>query len=205
MTTDTKTRSRAQRAEKISADAFPVDPTRDPTAPRWEETDAPEILDADRELPSEEEFEEAEASASDERDLLEDMTALTARLAEVLAEEVDMLREMRVREIEPLQKKKVALLAALEKLRREFDRRPEVFVQATQEQVERFTGVVQLFNSVLKENRDMLLLAREVNAQVVQAIGEVVADASSMPTYDKRGMPEDDPRGAPPITLNEQI
>ncbi len=121
---------------------------------------------------------------------VESVIALTARLAQVLAEEADLLAEMRVREIEGLQKEKLQLLEALEAQKRFLDRNPEIMAEVSDEDCLELAQIIEIFQTVMKENHRRLLIAREVNRKVVEAIADVMADANKNGMYDKKGMPE---------------
>lgn len=121
---------------------------------------------------------------------VDSVIALTARLAQVLAEEADLLAEMRVREIEGLQKEKLQLLDALEAQKRFIDRNPEVMADVSDEEALELAQIIEIFQTVMKENHRRLLIAREVNKKVVEAIADVMADAAKNGMYDKKGMPE---------------
>jgi len=135
---------------------------------------------------------------------MESVIALTARLAQVLAEEADLLAEMRVREIEGLQKEKLQLLDALEAQKRYIDRNPEILVDVSDDDCLELAQIIEIFQTVMKENHRRLLIAREVNRKVVEAITEVMADAAKNGMYDKKGMP-DRVAGSLSMSLNQTI
>ncbi|MCH2546191.1 MAG: hypothetical protein MK052_01075 [Alphaproteobacteria bacterium] len=136
---------------------------------------------------------------------LPDMIAITARLAQILAEEVDCLDEMRISDIEDLQEEKRRLSRTLEMMKREVDRRPELRETFDDEDIATFTEVSEIFNEVLQENHRKLLIAKEINFRVVQAISDVVKDEMIRHGYNKRGTTGALRDGAPSISLNETI
>jgi flagellar biosynthesis/type III secretory pathway chaperone len=121
---------------------------------------------------------------------VESVIALTARLAQVLAEEADLLADMRVRDIESLQKEKLQLLDALEAQKRFLDRNPGVLSDLTDEESLELAQIVEIFQTVMRENHRRLLIAREVNRTVLEAISEAVQDAGKSGFYDHKGLPE---------------
>lgn len=135
---------------------------------------------------------------------VDSVISLTARLAQVLAEEADLLAEMRVREIEGLQKEKLQLLDALEAQKRFIDRNPEVLAYVSDEDGLELAQIIEIFQTVMKENHRRLLIAREVNRKVVEAITEVMADAAKNGMYDKKGLPERTESGLS-MSLNQTI
>lgn len=146
--------------------------------------------------------------ADDEYDPLsvdvDSVIALTARLAQVLAEEADLLAEMRVREIEGLQKEKLQLLDALEAQKRFLDRNPHLLASINDDECLELAQIIEIFQTVMKENHRRLLIAREVNRKVVEAISEVVQDAAKNGMYDNKGLPER-VEGGISMSLNQTI
>lgn len=118
---------------------------------------------------------------------LRDMTELTGRLAHVLAREVEYLKEMRIAEIEPLQREKDRLLTALERMKAELVRDPGLVGRFDVREVEEFRGVAEVFEQILLENHKHLLLAREVNARVVEAVREALQQEQSSSYYNQLG------------------
>lgn len=133
-----------------------------------------------------------------------DIIALTARLAQVLAQEADLLQEMKVSKIADLQKEKLVLTAALEVQKRQFDKDPSLMDGVTQEEKEDLKAVVGIFNTILEENHRRLLMAKEVNQRVVEAITEVVTETSNQGVYNDKGT-ADGSGHALSVTLNKTI
>lgn len=136
---------------------------------------------------------------------LPDMIAITARLAQILAEEVDCLDEMRIRDIEALQAEKRRLTRTLEAMKREVERRPEIRDGFTAEDIETFHDVSTIFDEVLQENHRKLLVAKEINFRVVQAISDVVKEEMVRHGYNQLGTTSQQRVGAPSISLNKTI
>lgn len=136
---------------------------------------------------------------------VQDMITITARLAQVLAEEVDCLRDMKVSQIEKLQKEKIFLTNALEAYRKLLDKHPELKKTITPAQRSELEEVSGVFNSVLKENHQRLLVAREVNHRMVQAIRGCVVEQSGHKLYNQRGYSNVPGGRTLSVTLNRQI
>lgn len=151
---------------------------------------------------------DAEELFGDEEELasigVESIITLTTRLAQVLAEEVDLLADMRVRDIAKLQKEKLQLLEALEAQKRFIDRNPEIMEDISDEEALELAQIVEIFQTVMKENHRRLLIAREVNRTVVEAIAEAVHEAGSNGIYDRKGM-TDRSDGSLSMSLNQTI
>lgn len=136
---------------------------------------------------------------------LPDITALSARLAHILALEADMLKDMKVSEIEPLQKEKQLLTSALEAQKKLLERNPDILKGASAEEKSKFKKVVAAFNHVLKENHRRLRMAKEVNRKVVEAIAEVANADATRHVYNGNGMSEHIKPGMLSLTLNKVI
>lgn len=121
---------------------------------------------------------------------VESIVALTVRLAQVLAQEADLLAEMKIKDIEKLQKEKNSLLDALESQKRFIDRNPELIKQMTDDECLELAQIIEVFQTVMRENYRRLLIAKEVNLKVVEAISSVVKDATKNGLYDEAGRPE---------------
>lgn len=122
---------------------------------------------------------------------IESIIALTVRLAQILAQEADLLAEMRISDVEKLQKEKLSLLEALEAQKRFVDRNPDLLMRMTDEECLELAQIIEIFQTVMRENYRRLLIAKEVNAKVVEAISAVVKDANRNGLYDDNGRPED--------------
>lgn len=136
---------------------------------------------------------------------LRDMIAVTTRLAQILAEEVDCLDEMRISDIEKLQDEKRKLSRTLEVMKREVDRRPEIKHSFAADEVEVFAQVSEIFDEVLQENHRKLLIAKEINFRVVQAISDVVREEAVRTGYDRRGATGEHRDTTPSVSLNKTI
>ena len=135
---------------------------------------------------------------------LPDMIGVTARLAQVLAQEVDCLNEMRVRDMEKLQDEKRQLMRTLMIMKREIDRRPELKATFSEADKASFAQVAEIFHTVLQENHRKLLVAKEINLQVVQAISDVVKEEVMQSSYNQGGY-HGTRRDTPSVSLNKTI
>lgn len=136
---------------------------------------------------------------------VKDVINLTARLAQLLAEEVDLLGEMKVAKIEALQKEKLFLVNALERQRKLLDKHPHLIETIPSQDTKELEEVVNVFNDILAENHRKLLLAKEVNHKIVQAITDVVKETVASQSYDGRGSHGAAPYQTLSVTLNETI
>ena len=133
-----------------------------------------------------------------------DIISLTAQLAQVLAEEADLLQEMRISEIAPLQQKKTTLTRALEIYKRMIEKDPTAIADADDDEREDLRTVLEVFDAVLHETYRRLLVARDVNQCVVEAIAGAVGEQSKNRVYDEKGSTEQDGRVLS-VTLDKKI
>ena len=136
---------------------------------------------------------------------MQDVITLTARLAQILAEEVDLLAEMKVSKIEVLQQEKLFLTNALEAQRKLLEKQPHIRETIPSSDKEDLKRVMEVFNDILEENHHKLLLAKEVNYKIVQAITDVVKQSTRSNVYDGRGAAGFAPYETLSVTLNKRI
>jgi hypothetical protein len=134
-----------------------------------------------------------------------DVITLTARLAQVMAEEVDLLKGMKVKAIDALQEEKLFLIQALETHKKILKRSPEISEQIPSRDRQDLADVVKVFEDVLEENHRKLQMAKEVNQQIVRAIREVVCEQSATRYYNNSGMRPMSPHSTMSVTLNQTI
>jgi flagellar biosynthesis/type III secretory pathway chaperone len=132
------------------------------------------------------------------------IVALTARLAELLADEIDILADMRIQDLTPLQEEKLQLVEALELHKRYIVQCPEIVETFSDEDRENLLTVSEIFQSILQDNHQRLLIAKNVNEIVRQAIADTLAEMNPLNGYDGCGLIEG-PDGLPPVSLNQQI
>ena len=135
----------------------------------------------------------------------QDVITLTARLAQLLAEEVDLLSEMKISKIEALQQEKQFLTAALDAQRKLIEKHPHLTETIPFQDKEDLKRVVEVFNDILEENQRKLLLAKEVNYKIVQAITDVVKQHTRSNVYDGKGSSGIAPYETLSVTLNKRI
>ncbi len=135
---------------------------------------------------------------------MSNIMALTARLAQVLAEEADLLAAMKVKDIEPLQKEKIWLTKAMELQVKRMRKYPHLLEKITDEEREEFAELVEIFNEVRAENYRRIMAAKEVNQKVVEAIAEVVNEHCKKGIYTESG-DEDYQKDALSVTVNEKV
>lgn len=136
---------------------------------------------------------------------IQDVITLTARLAQLLAQEVDLLSEMKVGDIEALQEEKLFLVNALDAQRKLLDKNPHLLETIPSQDKHDLQEVVNVFNDILEENHRKLLMAKEVNHKVVEAITRVVRESTASKSYDGKGYNGIAPFETLSVTLNKTI
>lgn len=134
-----------------------------------------------------------------------DLIVLTARLAQLLAEEADLLESMKISKIPNLQHEKLMLTNALEAMKKHIAKYPEVMDELSDQERDDLESVVHIFNEVLEENYRRLSMARAVNLRVVQAITEIVQESTKGDVYDRSGITGKPVVDSVSVTLNEKV
>ncbi len=136
---------------------------------------------------------------------MQDIITLTARLAQIMAEEVDLLKQMNLKKIAALQEEKLFLTQALEANKKLLKRHPDLSEQIPSRDKADLAEVVEVFEAILEENHRKLQMAKEVNQQVVNAIREAVREQASTRCYNSNGQRPMNPYAAVSVTLNQAI
>lgn len=134
----------------------------------------------------------------------QDVINLTARLAQVLAEEVDLLGSMKVSKIAALQQEKIFLTNALEANRRMLMKYPHMRETIPSRDKGELEGVIEVFNDILEENHRRLSQARAANRAVVNAITQAVQETTKSAVYGRSGGCDSNGH-ALSVTLNQSI
>jgi hypothetical protein len=136
----------------------------------------------------EEEWQEEDAEVIEYQTLhAEDIISLTARLAQVLAQEADYLEQMQVEKIAPLQEEKVLLTNALALIRKQLPEDGSFLASLDADEAARLREVITVFQAICEENYNRLNMARMVNQRIVEAVTEVVRDKTHPEAYDGKG------------------
>ena len=136
---------------------------------------------------------------------MQDIVTLTARLAQILAEEVDHLNTMHVSKIAELQNEKLFIISALEAQRKLLDKHPHMSETIPSQDKKDLEEVVSVFKDILEENHHKLLLAKKVNHEIVKAITSVVNDSTKRAAYSMRGTSDSAPFQTLSVTLDKRI
>ena len=130
--------------------------------------------------------------------------SVTARLAQILAQEADMLAEMKIKDIAPLQKEKILLTKAMDLQLKLIQKNPEILEDISADEREDLRDLAEIFDEVKAENYRRLMAAKEVNQRVVEAITEAVNEQNKKPTYTDEGI-NDRQFDSLSVTLDKKI
>src|SRR5690606_6816188 len=97
------------------------------------------------------------------------------------------------------------LVGALEAQRKLIDRNPELTETIPSQDKKDLQEVVDVFNGILEENHRKLLMAKEINHKIVQAITDVVKQSTRSKVYDGKGTTAQAPYETLSVTLNKTI
>ena len=134
-----------------------------------------------------------------------ELIMLTARLAQVLAREADWLDEMKISRIAELQDEKMRLTNALESIKKQLNKEPELLDEISDDQREDLRQVVTLFDEIMNENYSRLNTARLVNQKIIEAISEVVCESAKNDLYDYKGTANAHGVESISLTLNQRV
>src|SRR5690606_39052900 len=81
---------------------------------------------------------------------MQDVITLTARLAQLLAEEADLLGSMKMKAVEKLQHEKIFITNALEAQRKLIDKHPQLLETIAPQEKSDLKRVVDVFNGILE-------------------------------------------------------
>jgi hypothetical protein len=128
---------------------------------------------------------------------------LISRLAQVLGREVDMLDTMNIKGLATLQHEKLALVDALEKQKKLIARRPEILNELSDDMRDNLAELLHIFEAVAHENHNRLLVAKEVNQLVVDAIMDTTHENLRRGLYNQKGFHAEENSMA--LSLNKTI
>ncbi len=128
---------------------------------------------------------------------------LISRLAQVLGREVDMLDSMNIKGLSTLQHEKLALVDALEKQKKLIARRPNILNDLTDDMRDNLADLLHIFDAVANENHNRLLVAKEVNQLVVDAIMDTTHENLRRGLYNEKGIHAEEKSMA--LSLNKTI
>lgn len=106
---------------------------------------------------------------------------VASQLIEVMNREVEILRQMRPNDIEPLQQEKVALSALYEERVRELAAEPNALQTIGPALRQEFADVASRFNQAMADNERALHAARTAHNRLIQAVIAAVEEIQMRP------------------------
>jgi flagellar biosynthesis/type III secretory pathway chaperone len=139
-----------------------------------------------------------------------ELIELSHSLVEVMAAEIETLKEGRVADIEPIQAQKVMLSSAYETHMRDVAAAPGMFNAIEPGLKADLTVAATQFEATATDNKRAVLAALELNSRLVQVIADAVTQSTPIAAgYTKTGAaPSAVPRTTPtaaPATLNRSL
>ncbi len=134
-----------------------------------------------------------------------EMIDVTARLTELLNEEIAYLDAMQIVRAGELQPEKIALTQVLEAQKKLIDTQPELLEQISDAERLELRETILDFNTALQRNVALVAVAKAVNQRVVTAVLDTLAEQQSTGAYTKLGVTASSPQGGMSISLNQQI
>jgi hypothetical protein len=128
----------------------------------------------------------------------------TERLTQILEKENSLLREMKLGEINAMQRDKLKLAVRLEEMKRKLREKPDAFGTLSDEQKENARALFKRFEEASENNQRRLMVSLEVNNQIVEAIKSAVIEHEGKLTYTDQGNSGDKKRILS-VNLNETV
>jgi seryl-tRNA synthetase len=137
---------------------------------------------------------------------VETLIHLTTRLAHIMVQEIECLKQMRIKDLANIQAEKGKLINQLEGMRHEMDNHPEWIKELDEETREQLRELNTMFQQILKENMRYLKVAYQVNQDVIGAVRDALLQSShSVGVYNQRGKDQRPMNQALSMTLNESV
>jgi hypothetical protein len=136
--------------------------------------------------------------------------SIASRLVEIMNNEINTLRDMRVKDLAALQEEKNTLVVAYENAVGALQSEPEIFVAVNEAMKQEFAQVVSNFNNVLADNERALHAAQIAHDRLFKAIIHAVEEnRAPVKTYSANGAIANPYQGAnsnvAPLALNTSL
>lgn len=136
---------------------------------------------------------------------IDQIIGLTSDLANVLAQETLLLRQMKITEVNTLQERKLRLVHKLETLKKLIKQFPQLLENASPKELATLNQVNATFKQTIDENYVEVWKAQEINRQVMDYFMAAAKDhMRHQSQYNNQGdFAYGTQRELPPVTLNE--
>lgn len=139
---------------------------------------------------------------------IDNMYDLVHRLSELMVEEVNLLREMNLQQLPPIQQEKEKIVSALEQYQTQIQEWNEKYGESLldDEEYERFIELWDVFEQICEVNYNELLQAKEVNQVVIGAISDAISANLKSSSYMPPGKEKmDKTKAGPALSVNEKV
>jgi len=134
---------------------------------------------------------------------LGEIIRLSGQLASLMTEETELLRKMRIAEIEPLQSQKSALAAAYASAITAVGRRPDQVTDAPADLRQSLREATRSLQTALDQNMRAVLAAKTVNERLIRVVSDAVAEMRAPGgAYTANGCAPSSADAAEPISLS---
>ncbi len=134
---------------------------------------------------------------------LGEVIRLSGQLAALMTEETELLREMRIAEIEPLQSQKAALAAAYASVLSAVGRRPEQIAEAPPALRQSLRDATRELQTALDQNMRAVIAAKTVNERLIRVVSDAIAEQRAPGgAYTANGVMPSSAEAAEPVSLS---
>jgi len=135
---------------------------------------------------------------------LADMKDITQQLGQLLRVESDLLGEMRVKEIGPMQAQKQKLSQKLESFQKLLAADDTIVKTAAAQDREELLMLTDDLAAAIEENMRRTVVAQNVNQRVMRSLMDVMAEQQCTGAYGRLGQANATPAPAISLNLNER-
>lgn len=129
---------------------------------------------------------------------------MSEHLATILTAESEMLRDMRLNDIAPLQAEKINLSHQIGMNQQLLQGNPALLDEADPETLAQLMEVTEALQDIIAENMRLNDIARNVNQRVVKAISDALRDQQRPVTYNRYGATPNTKNLTVSLNLNQQ-
>lgn len=141
---------------------------------------------------------------------LQDFISTTDRLSEILENEIESLKKLRVRDLKPVEGEKYFLTEKLETYKKLLEKKPQIVHSLSKEERDELRIKALKFGSLVNEDRKQILRSKLATEMLMDTIKSAVQDntAKSM-GYNRMGIHNDAKTSGTPysssVAINETI
>jgi len=135
---------------------------------------------------------------------LDGLISMSTRLAEILTIESALLRDMKLKEIMPLQTEKINLSRTIGMQQQQLQSHPELLSGVDPAALDRLLNVTEELQDIISENMRLNDIARTVNQRVVNVISNALREQQRPTTYNRYGSTRTAEQVPVSINLNQQ-